>query len=223
MEIIYKCPRCKTEIRFISEKHFEEEKKKKPFLTCPTCFLPYKINLDVKNRKVSVERLKEQVNIEAQVDKWTISEPSMPDAIYKRLDRAINLLKLAEDQTHKALTTIQALFDPMSAMFWEQSFQRDHESYKNKALPVLEELYNIYPFQVRQILTNKKLTQYLDAFSTTCPNCKMVIPKGRVGNCPYCKGGAKEEGDPLRILKIRFVKGEITKEEYEEMKKILSS
>lgn len=33
----------------------------------------------------------------------------------------------------------------------------------------------------------------------------------------------KAEEDPLKLLKIRFVKGEITKEEYEEMKKVLES
>ena len=31
----------------------------------------------------------------------------------------------------------------------------------------------------------------------------------------------KEEEDPLKVLKVRFAKGEITKEEYEEMKSVL--
>lgn len=31
------------------------------------------------------------------------------------------------------------------------------------------------------------------------------------------------EGDPLKMLKIRYAKGEITKEEYEEMKKVIES
>tara|TARA_R110002153_G_scaffold247735_1_gene403910 strand:- start:4299 stop:4430 length:132 start_codon:yes stop_codon:yes gene_type:complete len=37
---------------------------------------------------------------------------------------------------------------------------------------------------------------------------------------PYAKN---RKEDPLRILKKRFAKGEITKEEYEESKKLLKS
>lgn len=40
-----RCPRCKAKIWFNSEDEFEEGMKK-PFLTCPICFAPYKINLD---------------------------------------------------------------------------------------------------------------------------------------------------------------------------------
>lgn len=32
---------------------------------------------------------------------------------------------------------------------------------------------------------------------------------------------AKKENDPIQILKMRLAKGEITKEEYEELKKVL--
>jgi len=33
----------------------------------------------------------------------------------------------------------------------------------------------------------------------------------------------KSDEDPLRLLKVRFAKGEITKDEYEEMKSLLES
>lgn len=32
---------------------------------------------------------------------------------------------------------------------------------------------------------------------------------------------SRDDADPLQILKVRFAKGEITKEEYEEMRKLL--
>jgi len=224
------CPRCKAKVWFTSEKNFEEAIKK-PFLLCPICYVPYKINLDENNRIVSVERLTEQVNIEITVtlsnDKWIVYEPSMPDNVYDSLIATIKLLNSAEQQARPSLiTAFQAAFgNPMTAMFWDQRNKQESEYFGKQALLSLETIYSTYPFQVKQILTKQGLGRYLNPLSTICPKCKSFIPRSRINNCPFCKreGETKEEEDPLRILKLRYAKGEITKEEYEEMKKTLKS
>jgi putative membrane protein len=46
---------------------------------------------------------------------------------------------------------------------------------------------------------------------------------GRRGVGPSCWHGTKESETPLEILKKRYAKGEITKEEYEQIKKDIMS
>jgi uncharacterized membrane protein len=49
----------------------------------------------------------------------------------------------------------------------------------------------------------------------------MTHPSSQVENSPNVSQEKTDE--PLRILKIRLAKGEITKEEYEEMREIIES
>lgn len=68
-----------------------------------------------------------------------------------------------------------------------------------------------------------KLKYLLPKMTATCPSCSREIYSG-LDLCPYCKSRKeqrKQAQHPVEILKIRYAKGEITKEEYEEMKKTL--
>jgi DNA-directed RNA polymerase subunit RPC12/RpoP len=95
----YACPRCKANIQFTSKEALETDKKKL-FLVCPTCNMPYKLNLDKNDRVLSVEKLEKQVTIEFKItkgtDEWTIYEQSMPDTVYHRLIWTMALLTVAD-------------------------------------------------------------------------------------------------------------------------------
>jgi len=226
----HKCPRCGATVYFTSKEYFENGRSR-PFLVCPECYVPYKINLDGHNRIVSVERLKEQVNLEITIiqpdDKWVVYETSMSDASYNSLIAIIKLLRLGEQKAKPStLSLVQTLVgDTMSAMFWDQRNKLTSEYAVNQAVPNLERLYNDYPSQVTYILNKQGLGRYLYPLSILCQKCSRYIPRSRIINCPFCKREnktEKEKGEePLKILKLRYAKGEITKEQYEEMKKTL--
>jgi hypothetical protein len=158
-------------------------------------------------------------------------EPTMPETIVNLLDSMIKLLKLAEKEAKPAVTSsLLTLFgDPITAMWQDQRKKDTVERCEKEVLPKLEGLYNIYPSQVGKTLIENGLVTYYNMLSTICPKCQSTIPKGRVNDCPFCKEGEKEREDrlsledPLKILKTRYAKGEITKVEYEEMKKTLES
>lgn len=101
--------------------------------------------------------------------------------------------------------------------------QRDRESTMKIAERIIEQLYIKYPKRVNRSLQEKGLYKLLDSLSFKCLNCGEMIPKiSKL--CPYCNKspiGIPTKEDPLAILKIRLAKGEITQEEYEEMKKTL--
>ena len=74
----------------------------------------------------------------------------------------------------------------------------------------------------------KNLSALLPRMTSVCRKCNKEI-YSMLDVCPYCKSKVgkgeiiEEKEDPLTILKLRYAKGEITREEYEEMKKTLES
>ena len=70
------------------------------------------------------------------------------------------------------------------------------------------------------------LYSLLDGYYNFCKNCGRILSFEK-NSCPYCnniqknKSGFDKIISPLEILKIRYAKGEITKREYEKMKKEL--
>ena len=70
------------------------------------------------------------------------------------------------------------------------------------------------------------LDSLLDSYYNICPQCSRVIPFNE-NICPYCNNFEKDESEiiennsPIEILKTRYAKGEISKNEFENMKKDL--
>jgi len=98
-------------------------------------------------------------------------------------------------------------------------------------------LYLKYPCIVREYLEDvaERLHEkgrlmilcLISSISTECSKCGEKIPI-EINECPYCNAVLKHPAqkgveDPLKILKLRYAKGEITKKEYIEMKKTLES
>ena len=191
----HRCPRCKAKIWFNSDEAFEESMKK-PFLTCPICFAPYKINLDEKKEIAAVERLEQQVKIPILVthpngDKWIAYEPSIPDNDFKLLNQAVQLIKLCNLRAflegfsgvgfYYGIDNFGVYVPPPSSDGFLETDILDKASY------IIVTLYHNYPFQVRQILRRYKKENLLGPVSTICPICKSVIPQTRIDNCPFCQ------------------------------------
>lgn len=89
-----------------------------------------------------------------------------------------------------------------------------------------EDIYATYPVQTGSIFFNKGLYRLIVPFTAVCQRCGVGIPRARLGNCPICKDAVvqrKTAEDPVQILKLRLAKGEISKEEYEDLKKSVES
>jgi len=244
----HRCPRCGVPIWFKSMKGFEEEKKK-PFMFCPICSVPYRMVPDKEDRIVKVERIAERVPIEVKLEKqneeWTVFEQQMPDDVFQILRIAVDQLRNADQQVKQAsnpsisntiLGSIQTLFgDPMSAMFWDQRDREKRENLRQLAKQTLsqtlcqiEMIYNRYPIQTQKMLLGHGLATFIISLSAICSECELYIPRGRINNCPFCKDKKKHEerktaDDPLTILKIRLAKGEISKQQYEKLKKTIET
>ena len=70
------------------------------------------------------------------------------------------------------------------------------------------------------------LNSLLDNYYNICPHCSRTIPFNE-NICPYCNNFEKDDSEiienmsPIEILKTRYAKGEISKNEFENMKKDL--
>ena len=214
----HRCPRCKAKIWFNSNDEFEESMKK-PFLTCPTCFAPYKISLDKGEKKLIVERLTHRVDIPIEVknlrgETWTVYEPSITDNEFQTLKKAVGTLKYIKNYTILdgilsglgGIGFYYGFVDPMTGMGWgtyappPSSDALDYFIYKKlnenlfRAASELCKLYNTHPYQVRKILKRLGMEKVLDYISIVCLKCGMVIPMERAGNCPFCRK-PKPEGN----------------------------
>ena len=229
----HKCPRCNSELYFSNQKELEEKSKKT--LNCAACLAPYRLHLNEKN-KVYAEKiwLNEQEPIKfhsknLKGEKFTFYEEPMPESVYSRLlSIAKSLAYVKFESKEIGGTIVSFLGDPMSATYMGQRGKRFSDSIEKQVLPTLETIYTEYPGQVEVFLQKQGLLGFLSAFQYPCTECGVNIPRRRVNNCPVCGKKApsaetKDIEDPLSILKIRFAKGEITKEEYEEMKKTLQN
>jgi len=106
--------------------------------------------------------------------------------------------------------------------------QRDRETMESAFRRFIEEYYFKYPKEISTKLQNAGLYSLLNSFSIRCPNCGEMMPT-TIKICPYCNksviGPARDQikEEPFTALRLRYAKGEITKEQYEEMRKVLQS
>ena len=77
----------------------------------------------------------------------------------------------------------------------------------------MKEAINVIAIEPLSIIHKKRL--FYEEWTLTKPPEMIMRQKGVTTR--------EDENDPLKILKKRYAKGEITKEEYEEMKKVLES
>jgi len=131
------------------------------------------------------------------------------------------------------------IFDPLYGLYRQSLKERG----KNEVItPEISKekiagFYLKYPCTVRGYLEDvtKRLHEkgrlmmlsLINSISIECSECGEKIPI-EINECPYCSAVLKHPArkgveDPLKILKLRYAKGEITKEEYIEMTKTLES
>jgi hypothetical protein len=191
----FTCPNCGVS-RSISEMTFERMKKDRNGM-CKTCFTPFKVNVDETTDTMSFECLKENPTFHIHSPllntDLAFTENLMPDHLRQ------NLLNVAKQLENGG---------------------------KTEALKQLENVYASYPAQVSSMLISQGLSEVITPFTVACPKCGVGIPRTRLGNCPICKATVvqkKTAEDPMQILKLRLAKGEISKEEYEDLKKSVES
>lgn len=234
----FNCPRCKA-LLFPQDEKFRESIEGQR-ADCPLCAKPLKIRLNKEKDSIEVEPLSNiKVGFYITVtspDKQTqkqyyIEENALPDELFQILVLANEIAKqLSSLSSSSILTGIQMLFDPSLATALAMIDSRMDAQLRYMGERVFNQLkvvYHNYPAQVRHIALNllKFLPSYLVEISKGCPNCGMLIPV-ELKQCFVCNyefevKAVKE--DPLTILKMRLAKGEITKEQYEEMKKLIEA
>ncbi|MGA3193157.1 MAG: SHOCT domain-containing protein [Candidatus Bathyarchaeia archaeon] len=193
----FTCPNCgvSRDIPYNSEGYANISKSKAGI--CKTCYKPFKVNVDEKTDTWLFESLRENPT-------FYIHSPSLnADLAYTEL--------LMPDNARENLLNIA-----------KQLEKGDEAGARGE----LENIYTTYPVQVWTILFNKGLHRFVMPFTVGCQRCGVGIPRERLGNCPICKDAVvqkKTAEDPMQILKLRLAKGEISKEEYEDLKKSVES
>jgi hypothetical protein len=210
-----RCPRCLTKLEFPKEK-FEKQ-----YFLCPECYTPLKLVLNGSGKVKGVVEYEQPVMLEFKVnngsEEWAVNEMSMPREVYFAMVEAH--VKLQTSKVTSWLGQFQLFFDPMSAVY----IDRKAEEQRN-ALTTLERIYEAYPYQF-QLYFKRMKGNIVEMLSIPCPKCKLLIPRGRLNNCPFCKDKEKHKvaEDPLKVLKLRLARGEISKKEYEELKKLIEN
>jgi len=95
---------------------------------------------------------------------------------------------------------------------------------------------SLFSARLSSILLLKGLNRFLMPFTDPCHRCGLGIPRARLDECPICQRAVvqkktaedavvqnKTAEDPIKILKLRLAKGEISKEEFEDLKKSVES
>lgn len=148
---------------------------------------------------------------------------------------------------------VLGIVDPIYGTYRQMLKRRIEERQndpKSNSLLVIEKYYTQYPQAVRAYLVDvsmrfkekmvngmisergvvfkKRILELMNTISRKCSNCGEEIPKD-IQKCPYCDSEVsilseeKEVADPLRVLKHRLAKGEISIKQYNDLKKILES
>jgi hypothetical protein len=224
------CPRCRNTIIFEKKVNIKELQDVR---YCPVCWVPYKLNIDKKSQILSAVRCDEVQEIVQITSFGTIREEIMPDDFFHSFSRAANVIESAYQQDRDSLASLirAASGDSASVMYWDPRIERRAECTLEQAVPLVVHLYGDYPFQVSMMLKNRELGTLIGAMSYICPNCRLHNPKS-AQKCMYCKTRVKSadantgknisEQNPLKILKFRLAKGEITAAQYEHLKKALA-
>ncbi|MEM3714216.1 MAG: hypothetical protein QXF82_04635 [Nitrososphaeria archaeon] len=204
----HRCPRCKSQLWFNSDDAFKESIKK-PYLYCPVCYVPYKITLHEKKRRVvAVKKLEQQVEIPITVKQPNggesiIYEKSISDNDFESLKKAIEVIK--NMMKFYKLTALRDALPSFGYYYGIVDFETGMEYGTYAPLPsssdvlsniveragyyafvTIYNLYHRYPFQVRQLICRYGIESVLKYMSTVCPQCQMVIPL-EMAMCPYCK------------------------------------
>ena len=189
--IDFTCPSCGASRKVSGE--VAEGVKKQGFGLCKTCLKPFQVKIDEKTEKWSFEPTGEHLAA-------CLHSPLL------HIDLAYTESLMPNNVRENLITIMRRL---------EQS----DKTSENTVLPQLERLYTTYPLQVGAILPVKGLERFLAPITVPCQKCGVGIPRTWQGNCPVCKYvnvQKKAREDAIQILKLRLVKGEISKEEYEE-------
>jgi hypothetical protein len=222
----FRCPRCQVR-RDVSTTSEEDEKLKRDGIGfCRTCGAVFRLNIDEKTGKWSFERLQDNLTVTLHSSllnqDLTYVEQAMPENAMKALDAVIEQLKKANKISKPStLSMIHGILDPEGAFFRDKSEEKIGQWILSDTIPQLEMMYTTYPFQVFQIMYVRGLSQCINPLTAACTRCGIGIPRARANNCPVCKDARiqKTIEDPVTILKLRLAKGEISKEEYEDLKK----
>jgi hypothetical protein len=224
----HKCPRCNAILWYKTFEVFKVEKTKKVHV-CPICYGSYII---VDEERWLTATYNESWNIELDINapngkKYHCTEKTLSLQEYTRLKSSIQLLKLARNTAGPSLLdSIQGVIDPLSSMNWQMINKRNSEVWGRQGLESLTILFNEHPFQVELALNRERLLSSIGSVAVNCLNCGSLIPKAKVGFCPFCSSDKPREVDnsePMAMLKFRLAKGEITPAQYEELKKIIES
>jgi hypothetical protein len=220
----FTCPRC-----FARRDHSADELTKlvgqHGFGICRTCGAVFKARIDEETGKWSFERLQGSLSMTVHSNllnqDLTFAEPAMSENDLGRLNSVIKELKNVDKVSKPStLSVIHGILDPQGAFYRDESGKKIGQWVLNEAIPRLEAIYADYPVQVSTMLNFAGLVQFLNSLTILCPRCGLGIPRARIANCPACKGVIqKTTEDPMAILKLRLAKGEISKEEYAELKK----
>jgi hypothetical protein len=211
-----------------------EQIKRVGFSICKSCGGLFRVNIDDSTGKWSYERLQGDLKVTLHSPLLNADlnyvEPVMPDNVLDGLVKVMDMLKRASKLSKPStFSVIHNVLDSGGAFSRDYSDKHLSQWILNDELPRLEALYNTYPVQVSGIMMSRELAQsFLAQFTVICMRCGLGVPRARAGTdgCLFCKDTAvqsKTSEDPVALLKLRLAKGEISKEQYEDLKRMVEN